>query len=133
MEFIKSKFSGQEIDNRLSKVTQNETNISQLSESVNSKIDLVNSEINKLSIEMDSKLESKISPKSYYRYIIFDNGNSYINLNCTSTTSSSKYFQNVRIGLGINNGDAYKTINDANVGQIYETLYRPANSQTITI
>ena len=61
MEFVKSKFSGQEIDNRLSKVTQNETKISQLSESMNSKIDLVNSSINKLSIETDSKLETKIN------------------------------------------------------------------------
>ena len=72
---------------------------------------------------------SNTSPKSYYRYIIFDNGNSYINLNCTSTTSSTNYYQNVRIGLGVNN----KTINDSNVGQIHETLYKPTNSQTITI
>ena len=76
---------------------------------------------------------SQTSLKSYYRYIIFDNGNRSINLNCTSTTSSSKYYQNVRIGLGVNNEYAYKTINDSNVGQTYETLYRPANSQIITI
>ena len=67
--------------------------------------------------------ESKDKLGSYYRYIIFDNGNSYINLNCTSTTSSSKYYQNVRIGLGVNNTTIYKTINDSNVGQRYETLY----------
>ena len=73
--------------------------------------------------------ESKDNLNSYYRYIIFDNGNSYINLNCTSTTSSTNYYQNVRIGLGVNN----KTINDSNVGQIHETLYKPTNSQTITI
>ena len=77
--------------------------------------------------------ESKTNLKSYYRYIIFDNGNSYINLNCTSTTSSSKYYQNVRIGLGVNNTTTKKTISDSNVGQTYETLYKPANSQTITI
>ena len=76
---------------------------------------------------------SKDYPKSYYRYIIFDNGNSYINLNCTSTTSSSNYYQNVRIGLGVNNTITNKTINDSNVGQTYETNYKPANSQTITI
>ena len=77
--------------------------------------------------------ESTDNIKSYYRYITFDNGNSYINLNCTSTTSSSKYFQNVRIGLGVNNTTTYKTITDSNVGQTYETYYKPANSQTITI
>ena len=77
--------------------------------------------------------ESSSNLKSYYRYIIFDNGNSYINLNCTSTTSSSKYYQNVRIGLGVNNTTTYKTISDSNVGQTYQTLYTPENSQTIKI
>ena len=76
---------------------------------------------------------SKSSPSSYYRYIIFDNGNRYINLNCTSTTSSSNFYQNVRIGLGVNNISTYKTIDDANTNQTFETLYIPENSQTIKI
>jgi hypothetical protein len=78
---------------------------------------------------------SESTPSSYYRNIIIDNGNRYINLNCTSTTSSSKYYQNVRIGLGVNNTIAIKNknIDDSNVGQTFETLYKPANSQTITI
>ena len=76
---------------------------------------------------------SKTTPSSYYRNIIIDNDNRYININCTSTTSSSKYYQNVRIGLGVNNTTTIKTINDSNVDQTYETLYKPANSQTITI
>ena len=76
---------------------------------------------------------SKSSPSSYYRYIIFDNGNCYINLNCTSPTSGSNFYQNVRIGLGVNNTTAYKTIDDANTNQTYETLYIPENSQTIKI
>ena len=63
---------------------------------------------------------SNSSPKSYYRYIIFDNGNSYINLNCTSTTSGSNYFQNVRIGLGVNNTTTYKTIDVSTVNSNYE-------------
>ena len=71
--------------------------------------------------------------KSNYRNIIIDNGNCNIFLNCTSTTSSSKYYQNVRIGLGVNNTTTYKTISDSNVNQTYETLYLPKNSQTITI
>ena len=77
--------------------------------------------------------ESTDNIKSYYRYIIFDDGNSYINLNCTSTTSSSNYYQNVRIGLGVNNNKStYKTITDSNVGQTYETLYKPTNSKELT-
>jgi hypothetical protein len=76
---------------------------------------------------------SELTPSSYYRNIIIDNGNRYINLNCTSTTSSSKYYQNVRIGLGVNNTISIKNIDDSNVGQTFETLYKPANSQTITI
>jgi hypothetical protein len=69
---------------------------------------------------------------SYYRYIIFDNGNRYIQLNCTSTTSNFKYFQNVRIGLGVNNTMGTKTINDSNVGQTYQTLYKPTDSKELT-
>ena len=72
--------------------------------------------------------------KSYYRNIIFDNGNCFIKLNCTKSTSSSSYYQNVRIGLGVNNGEPYKTINDTNnVGQPYETLYIPTGSLTIKV
>ena len=78
--------------------------------------------------------ESKYYSKSYYRCITFDNGNRHINLNCTSTTSSSKCYQNVRIGLGVNNDvtGTYKTINDSNVGQTYQTLYKPTNSKDLT-
>ena len=54
-------------------------------------------------------------------------------LNCTGTTSTLKNYQNVRIGLGVNNKTTYKEISDENVGQKYETLYRPAESQTILI
>lgn len=71
---------------------------------------------------------------SFYRNIIVDNGNGYIYLNCTKTTSSNSYYQNVRIGLGVNNRILeYKMINDSNVGQTYETLYRPTGSLTKTI
>ena len=70
--------------------------------------------------------------ESYYRYIIFDNGNQYIYLYSNVSKGSSKYYQNVRIGLGVNN-TTYKTITDRNVGQAYETLYRPTNSKTNNI
>ena len=73
------------------------------------------------------------SPKSYYENIIFDSGNSYIKLNCDQITSSTKRYQNVRIGLGVNNTGEYKTIKDSNVNQTYETLYRPKGSDTKTV
>jgi hypothetical protein len=50
-------------------------------------------------------------------------------LNCTETTGSRKYYQNVRIGLGVNN----TIIDDGNVNQSYETLYKPAESQIMEI
>ena len=69
--------------------------------------------------------------KNYYRNIEIDNGNQYIYLHCTATTSSTAYFQNVRIGLGVNNSMSYKTISSSETNQSYETLYRPANSKTL--
>ena len=77
--------------------------------------------------------ESSNSPLSYYRYITIDSGNRYINLYCNNTTTSSSYFQNVRIGLGVNNTSTYKTITNNNINQAYETHYKPADSQTISI
>lgn len=71
--------------------------------------------------------------KSFYKYITIEAGNQYIYLNCTSSTSYNSPYRNVRIGLGVNNINLYKTITDSNVGQTYETYYKPANSQTITI
>ena len=74
------------------------------------------------------------SVQSYYRNIIIDNGNKYIYLYAIKTRSSSNYYQNVRIGLGVNNSTTYKTIADSNdPGQTYETWYRPSNSQTINV
>ena len=71
--------------------------------------------------------------KSYYRNIIVENGNRYIYLNCTGTTSSNNYYQNVKIAQGVNNTTTYKTISDSNVGQTFQTVYQPANSQTISV
>ena len=70
--------------------------------------------------------------RSYYRRIIIDSGNRYIYLNC-GTSGSSKYYQNVRIGLGVNNTNTYKTIADGNINQTFETYYKPSESQTILI
>ena len=72
--------------------------------------------------------------RSYYRRIIIDSGNRYIYLNCTKSIGSSKYYQNVRIGLGVNNTSTYKTITyDGDINQTFETYYKPSESQTILI
>ena len=80
-----------------------------------------------------SSRNGEITTKSYYRNIIFDNGNNHICLNCDQSTDSSKYYQNVRIGLGVNNSTTYKTITDSNVNQDYERLYIPTGSDTKTV
>ena len=71
---------------------------------------------------------STTSLLSYYRNIIVDSYNRYIKLQCTSTTSNTKFYQNVRICLGVNNTSSYKTITDANTGQAYETTVTSTNS-----
>ena len=71
--------------------------------------------------------------RGYYRNIMVDNSNSYIYLYCSQTTSQSNNYQNVHIGLGVNNTSTWKTITDSNVNQTYQTEYLPTNSQTISV
>lgn len=80
-------------------------------------------------IEFGSENEAK----SYYRAIEVEGYNRYIRLNCTGTTSSSSYYRNVRITSGVNAGSPYKEITDSNVGQTFQTVYQPANSQVISV
>ena len=76
---------------------------------------------------------SSSEAKTYYRYIRIDDGNRYIRLDCTGTLSYTSYYQNVHIGLGVNNTTTYKTITDSNVNQTYQTEYLPTNSVTINV
>lgn len=72
--------------------------------------------------------------KDYYRFITIDNGNGYIRLYCSATTTSSNYYQNVKIAQGVNNNyGTYKDITDSNANQDYQTVYQPTNSQTISV
>jgi hypothetical protein len=57
----------------------------------------------------------------------------YINLNCTASRERYNYYQNVRIGLGVNNTDTVKIIDDNNFNQTFETYYKPAQSQVILV
>ena len=71
--------------------------------------------------------------RDYYQNIIVDNGNKYIYLYCSQTTSSSKKYINVHIYSGVNNTTTWKTITDANVNQTFLTEYKPANSLVISV
>ena len=63
--------------------------------------------------------------KSYYRNIIIGDGCSSINLNCTGTTSSSAYYQNVEIACGVKGTSMSTklTIEDSNTNQAYKTTF----------
>ena len=73
------------------------------------------------------------SVKSYCRNIIVESGNQHIYLSPTGTTSSSQPYRNVTIAQGVNNTQTYKTIEDSNVGQTFQTIYQPANTQIFNV
>ena len=70
--------------------------------------------------------------KSYCRRVRVDSGNIRLYINPTSTTSNSQYYQNVEIKKGVYSY-GYKTIDDPNVGQTFLTVYKPSNSQEISL
>ena len=67
------------------------------------------------------------SAKDYYKNIIFENGVSGVQLDCTQTTSSSAYCQNVLVGMGIGN----KTLTVATAGNAFKTVFKTANDVEI--
>ena len=71
--------------------------------------------------------------KDYVRYIIFENGNSYITLTSTQTTSDSNVLRNIKICQGVNNTSTTKTISHDTVNDTFQTEYKAANSQIITV
>ena len=79
------------------------------------------------------KFGTSSTTKNYCRYIIVENGNQYIYLNCSATTSSSSYFQNVKIAQGVNNTSSYKTITHTTAGDTFQTVYKPINTKEISV
>lgn len=73
------------------------------------------------------------SPQSYFENIIFENGNKYINLTCSQTTSSSNKCRNVLVALGVNNSNTTKTITINAVNQTNRTIVRAAADTEITV
>lgn len=79
------------------------------------------------------KFGNSSSAKSYYQYIIIENGNRNIYLDTTQTTSPSNYIQNVKITQGVNNTMTYKTISHNTVNDTFQTVYQPANSVIVSV
>ena len=71
--------------------------------------------------------------KDYVYYIIVENGNKYINITSTQTTSSSNKLMNFTISQGVNNTTTVKTISHDTVNDTFQTVYQPANSQVISV
>ena len=70
-----------------------------------------------------------VTIKSYYKSITFDDMCKSIYLNCEKTTSTSSYYQYVKVDLGVSD----MSIDDTNVNQTYLTIYKPKNVKTIPV
>lgn len=79
------------------------------------------------------KLGTSSTAKDYCQYIIVENGNQWLYLDCSATTSDSAYFQNVKIAQGVNNTSTYKTITHTTAGDTFQTVYKPANSVEVSV
>lgn len=79
------------------------------------------------------KFGDSLSPRSYYQYIIVENGNQNICLDTSQTTSSIKKIRNIKIAQGVNNTNVYKTIIHDTLNDTFQTIYQPTNSQTISV
>ena len=73
------------------------------------------------------------SPQSHFRWIIFDNGNQYINLSCTDDLSSSSYCQNVHVLQGVNNSTTRKNIEIDVANQSYQMFVGSKNNGVIVV
>ena len=65
-----------------------------------------------------------------------ENGNKYITVTSTETTSSSQLLRNFTIAQGVNNGideSQRKTISHNTVNDTFKTTYQNANSKTVNV
>ena len=77
---------------------------------------------------------SNITFKKGYCYnIIAENGNQYITLTSTANTSDVNVLRNITIAQGVNNTTTMKTISHNTVNDTFRTIYKPANSEEVTI
>ena len=72
--------------------------------------------------------------KNYVSYVTVESGNQHIILDLRGTSSSFAPYRNVTVKAGVNNSNSTKTIrDDANGGQTFNTIFKPANSQEISL
>ena len=70
-----------------------------------------------------------------YEQIIYENGVNCTVLNCTATLGNGETYRNVMVRSGVQgtSTDTPKVITDSNKNQTFNTTYKPANSQEISI
>ena len=71
--------------------------------------------------------------KAYCKHNIIENGNWYITLTTTQTTSYSNQLCNIKICQGVNNIGTEKIISHNTVGDTFQTEYKPVGSQIINV
>ena len=71
--------------------------------------------------------------KNFTYYCIVENGNQYIDITSTATTSSSNSLRNIIIAQGVNNTSTVKTISHNTVKDAFKTTYQSADSQVISV
>ena len=79
------------------------------------------------------KFGNSSSNVQYYSNIIVEDNNKNIYLNCTGQTSSMYYYKNIKICQATNTSNTWKTINDPNVNQDYQTEYKATASQVVSV
>ena len=71
--------------------------------------------------------------KDYVQYVIIEPGNQCITITSTATTSGTFRLQNFAIALGVNNGNATKTISHNTTNNSFKTTYQNANSDVVDV
>ena len=67
------------------------------------------------------------------QYNIVENGNQYIGITSTQTTSSANVLQNITIAQGVNNTNTEKTISHNSVNDAFKTTYQAAASTVVDV
>ena len=72
----------------------------------------------------------------YFYYNIVENGNKYIDITSTQTTSPSKVLRNITIAQGVNTDGTSsnkKTISHNTVNDTFKTTYQAAASTVVNV
>lgn len=71
--------------------------------------------------------------KDYVQFILIENGNQFITITSTATTSDTFRLENFAIALGVNNGGSMKTISHNTTNNTFKTTYQNANSDVVDV